>query len=45
MNFPKKRLTYFSIEIAVALAMLMYSGGLGILADDTLPTAAKSARK
>ncbi len=40
MNVPDKRIAYFSMEIALDPAMHTYSGGLGILAGDTLRAAA-----
>ena len=40
MNLPEKRIAYFSMEIALDPAMHTYSGGLGILAGDTLRAAA-----
>ena len=45
MNLPDKRIAYFSMEIAIDPAMPTYSGGLGILACDTLRAAAKKASK
>ena len=41
MNSPDKRIAYFSMEIALDPAMPTYSGGLGILAGDTLRAAAE----
>ncbi len=41
MNPPDKRIAYFSMEIALDPAMHTYSGGLGILAGDTLRAAAE----
>ena len=41
MNPPDKRIAYFSMEIALDPAMPTYSGGLGILAGDTLRAAAE----
>ena len=41
MNLPTKRIAYFSMEIALDPAMPTYSGGLGILAGDTLRAAAE----
>ena len=41
MNLPDKRIAYFSMEIALDPAMPTYSGGLGILAGDTLRAAAE----
>ena len=43
MNLPDKRIAYFSMEIALDPAMPTYSGGLGILAGDTLRAAAAQA--
>ncbi|HSP54671.1 MAG TPA: alpha-glucan family phosphorylase, partial [Dehalococcoidia bacterium] len=41
MNSPAEaRIAYFSMEIAVDPAVPTYSGGLGILAGDTLRAAA-----
>jgi len=40
MNLHDKRIAYFSMEIALDPAMHTYSGGLGILAGDTLRAAA-----
>ena len=45
MNLPDKRIAYFSMEIDLDPAMPTYSGGLGILAGDTLRAAAEQARK
>jgi glycogen phosphorylase len=45
MNLPHKRIAYFSMEIALDLAMPIYSGGLGILRADTLRAAADQAQK
>jgi hypothetical protein len=45
MNLPDKRIAYFSIEIALDLAMPTYSRGLGILASDALRAAVKRAPK
>ena len=39
-NFPAPSIAYFSMEIAVDPAMPTYSGGLGMLAGDTLRAAA-----
>ena len=41
MNPPDKRIAYFSMEIALDPAIHTYSGGLGILAGDTLRAAAE----
>jgi glucan phosphorylase len=41
MNLPDKRIAYFSMEIALDPAMPTYSGGLDILAGDTLRAAAE----
>jgi glucan phosphorylase len=43
MNVPDKRIAYFSMEIALDPAMPTYSGGLGILAGDTLRAAAEQS--
>ena len=43
MNLPDKRIAYFSMEIALNPDMPTYSGGLGILAGDTLRAAAAQA--
>ena len=43
MNLPNKRIAYFSMEIALDPAMPTYSGGLGILAGDTLRAAAEQS--
>jgi starch phosphorylase len=43
MNLPDKRIVYFSMEIALDPAMRTYSGGLGILAGDTLRAAAEQS--
>ena len=43
MNLPDKRIAYFSMEIALDPAMRTYSGGLGILAGDTLRAAAEQS--
>ena len=45
MNLPDKRIAYFSIEIAIDPAMPTLSGGLGILAGDTLRAATEQAPK
>jgi len=45
MNLPDKRIAYFSIEIALDLAMPTYSRGLGILASDALRAAVKRKPK
>jgi starch phosphorylase len=44
-DLPDKRIAYFSLEIAFDPAMPTYSGGLRILAGDTLCTAAEQAPK
>ena len=41
MKLPDKRIAYFSMEIAIDPAMPTYSGGLDILAGDTLRAAAE----
>ena len=45
MNLPDRRIAYFSMEIAIDPAMPTYSGGLGILAGDTLRAATEQAPK
>jgi len=45
MHLPDKRITYFSIEIALGLTTLKYSGGLSVLAGDALSAAVKRASK
>jgi len=45
MNLPDKRIAYFSMEIALDPAMPTYSGGLGILAGDTLRATTQQALK
>jgi starch phosphorylase len=45
MNLPEKRIAYFSMEIALDAVMPTYSGGLGILAGDTLRAVAEQAPK
>src|SRR5437588_7114749 len=37
---PEPRIAYFSMEVALASAIPTYSGGLGVLAGDTLRAAA-----
>ena len=37
---PERQIAYFSMEIAVESGMATYSGGLGVLAGDTIRTAA-----
>src|SRR5260221_11429376 len=39
-NSPKRFVAYFSMEIALENAMPSYSGGLGVLAGDTIRAAA-----
>jgi len=39
-NSPKRFVAYFSMEIALDNAMPSYSGGLGVLAGDTVRAAA-----
>src|ERR1700757_1920186 len=39
-NSPKRFVAYFSMEIALENAMPSYSGGLGVLAGDTVRAAA-----
>jgi len=45
MNLPHKRIAYFSTEISLNPVMPTYSGGLGILAGDSLRAAAEEAPK
>ena len=45
MNLPDKRIAYFSMEITFDPAMPTYSGGLGILAGDTLRATTEQAPK
>ena len=45
MNLPDKRIACFSMEIAIDSLMPTYSGGLGILAGDTLRAAAEQEPK
>jgi glucan phosphorylase len=45
MNLPDKRIAYFSMEIGLGLAMPTRSGGLDVLAGDTLCAAAKQPPK
>ena len=40
MTLPKRRVAYFSMEIALENALPTYSGGLGVLAGDTIRAAA-----
>src|SRR6201993_4210639 len=40
LNSPKRFVAYFSMEIALENAMPTYSGGLGVLAGDTIRAAA-----
>ena len=40
MNSVKRLVAYFSMEIALENAMPSYSGGLGVLAGDTIRAAA-----
>src|SRR6202171_2052310 len=40
VNSPKRFVAYFSMEIALENAMPSYSGGLGVLAGDTIRAAA-----
>lgn len=40
LNLPGRRIAYFSMEIALSPALPTYSGGLGMLAGDTLRSAA-----
>jgi len=43
LNLAARRIAYFSMEIALAQALPTYSGGLGMLAGDTLRSAADTA--
>jgi starch phosphorylase len=43
LNLSARRIAYFSMEIALSPALPTYSGGLGILAGDTLRSAADTA--
>jgi starch phosphorylase len=45
VNLPHKRIAYFSMEIALDPLMPTHSGGLGILAGDTLRAVAEHAPK
>ncbi|MGB2597894.1 MAG: hypothetical protein WBC87_23585 [Pseudolabrys sp.] len=45
MNLRDKRITYFSMEIAIDPEIPTYSGGLGILTGDTLRAATEQAQK
>ena len=45
MNLPEKRIAYFSMEIALGLAMPTYSRSLGVLASDVLRAALNRAPK
>jgi len=40
MSSPSDVIAYFSMEIAIDPAMPTYSGGLGVLAGDTIRSAA-----
>ena len=40
LNLPARRIAYFSMEIALSPTLPTYSGGLGMLAGDTLRSAA-----
>ena len=42
-NSPKRFVAYFSMEIALENAMPSYSGGLGVLAGDTVRAAGSTA--
>ncbi|WP_348267856.1 alpha-glucan family phosphorylase [Edaphobacter sp. DSM 109919] len=44
LNLPSRTIAYFSMEIALAPAVPTYSGGLGMLAGDTLRSAADTCR-
>src|SRR5579871_5547569 len=43
LNLAARRIAYFSMEIALSPALPTYSGGLGVLAGDTLRSAADTA--
>jgi glycogen phosphorylase len=43
LDFSQRRIAYFSMEIALSSALPTYSGGLGMLAGDTLRSAADTA--
>src|SRR5947209_3357327 len=43
LNLSARRIAYFSMEIALSPSLPTYSGGLGMLAGDTLRSAADTA--
>ncbi len=43
INFAERKIAYFSMEIALSKKLPTYSGGLGMLAGDTLRSAADTA--
>src|SRR5260370_37645031 len=43
LDLPHRGIAYFSMEIALAPSIPTYSGGLGMLAGDTLRSAADTA--
>src|SRR5579875_1734732 len=43
LNLPRRTIAYFSMEIALSPELPTYSGGLGMLAGDTLRSAADMA--
>ena len=43
LNLAARRIAYFSMEIALSPDLPTYSGGLGMLAGDTLRSAADTA--
>ncbi len=43
LDLPSRKVAYFSMEIALSPAVPTYSGGLGMLAGDTLRSAADNA--
>src|SRR5665213_3666980 len=43
LNLSQRSIAYFSMEIALSPAVPTYSGGLGMLAGDTLRSAADTA--
>src|SRR5579859_2615381 len=43
LDLSERRIAYFSMEIALSPALPTYSGGLGMLAGDTLRSAADTA--
>ena len=43
LDLSRRRIAYFSMEIALSPALPTYSGGLGMLAGDTLRSASDTA--